>query len=428
MADLTRAGAIEVKELTIISGSGRSESMLPQLVELNLYEDIFDNFLSGKLVIRDCQALSQFFPFVGHEYLRLDIATPTLDPSFGELKRDFFIYACSDKIVDSETSSFYVLSFISKEAIVDMNVRLSRTFRGTSDVMLSELLGEKGLNVDTTEKVFWLAQSSNAFTFCSNWWNPTKCINYIAEHSLNAVDQPDFLFFETKQGFLFESLDNLIDAKKGAITQTFNFDRYARRMNGKDSAELDVNRQFQTVAEIEIKTGFDYIDRLRNGYYGGSTISFNPLTQQYTHRSNDVEFESTKHLNDFAPFPSNTPMTYYGFVRYAPTVYNNFENTLDNSDMAFGLNRQVILERLHTNRVLIKVHGRLDYSIGQMVQLNVPSSNQRDDAVDATDTLASGKYLIGSIRHSIVQGNHECTLELLKDSYAVDIEKMAIKQ
>lgn len=423
----SRAGAIEIKEATIVSGSGRAESVVPQIIEINLYEDIFEHFLTGKILIRDCQALAQFFPFVGHEYLRLTVATPGLDESVGEFSREFFIYSVSDKIIDSQTSAFYTLAFISKEAIVDMNVRLSKTFRGTSDVMLAELLGEKGLNVDQDEKAFWLARSSNNFTFCANWWNPTKCINYITEHSLNGVEQPDFLFYETKNGFIFESLDTLINPNSDAVVQSFRFDRYARSMGEKDSADLDITRQYQTVADMEIKSGYDYIDRLRNGYYGGSTISFNPLTQQYTHRANQVAFETTQHLNKYAPYPENTPMTYYGFVRYAPTVYNNFENSLDNSDMVFGLNRRIILERLNTTRALIKVHGRLDYSIGQMVNLTIPSATQTDDD-ENLDTLASGKYLIGSIRHSMTQGVHEATIELLKDSYIADIEKSVLKQ
>ena len=43
----TRAGAIEIKEATIVSGSGRAESIVPQIIELNLYEDIFEHFLTG---------------------------------------------------------------------------------------------------------------------------------------------------------------------------------------------------------------------------------------------------------------------------------------------------------------------------------------------------------------------------------------------
>ena len=424
---LNRAGEVEIKEATIVSGSGRAESVLPQTIEINLFEDLFEHFLTGKILIRDCQALAQFFPFVGHEYLRLTVKTPGLPVELGEFSREFFIYSVSDRIVDSETSSFYVLAFISKEAIVDMNVRLSKTFRGTSDVILAELLREKGLNVNPDEKAYWLAKSSNAFTFCSNWWNPTKCINFVTEHSLNAIDQPDYLFYETKNGFIFESLDTLINPNSDAVVQTFRFDRYARHMDDKASAKVDIARQYQTVADMEIKSGYDYIDRLRHGYYGGSTISFNPLTQQYTHRANQVAFEDTHHLNDHPPYPEHTPMTYYGFVRYAPTVYNNFENSLDNSDMSFGLNRRIILERLNTTRALIKVHGRLDYSIGQMVRLNIPASNQTDETGEQKiDTLASGKYLIGSIRHSITSGRHECTLELLKDSYIADIENSAL--
>lgn len=423
-----RAGAGNIEDILIISGNGNAESVLPQVVEFDLYEDIFSTFLTGKVVIRDCQALAQFFPFVGHEYLRVTLSTPQVDNEFGKYSGEFFIFSVSDKKMDGDRSAYYVLSFISKEGIVDMNVRLSKTFRGTSDVILTELLGEKGLNVNLENKAFSLGISSNVMTFCSNWWNPSKCIEYVANHSLNNNHQPDFLFYESKYGFVFESLDNLINDESSAVTQSFVFDRYARQMKDKESAPLDIVKEYQQVAGLEIHSGYDYIDRLRNGYYGGSTISFNPLTQQYTHTANQVTFDEQNHLNKFAPYPDGTPMTYYGFTRFAPTVYNNFTKTLDNSDMSFGVRRRTILERLNTTRVNIVVHGRLDYSIGQCVYLTIPSARQSSTKEGDVDTLASGKYLISSIRHVFSAGRHECTMELVKDSYITDINQIAIKE
>jgi hypothetical protein len=40
---------------------------------------------------------------------------------------------------------------------------------------------------------------------------------------------------------------------------------------------------------------------------------------------------------------------------------------------------------------------------------------------DPEDKLLSGNYLIAALCHFINRESHECTIELIKDSYLVDI-------
>ena len=152
MDKLKHAGDVTIREVTIISSNGMGLDVIPQLVSLELYESLYDPFISGKLVLNDAQALRDFFPMVGNEMVRLSFEAPTIGKDFA-YEGDFFLYDSGDTSRISERSSVYVLNFISKEAVIDRNKRISKTLKGNPTDMITYLLGDNGLQ---TEKAVFM--------------------------------------------------------------------------------------------------------------------------------------------------------------------------------------------------------------------------------------------------------------------------------
>ena len=73
---------------------------------------------------------------VGNEFLRLAFVTPSLSDEFA-YRGEYFIYKCSDMVRQGDRLSVYVLHFISKEAVLDQNKKISKTFKGKEKVQLS---------------------------------------------------------------------------------------------------------------------------------------------------------------------------------------------------------------------------------------------------------------------------------------------------
>ena len=59
MADLQFAGEFELNELEIIASSGIALDLLKSCLEINLYESIFSNSLTGNITIADTNDLLQ---------------------------------------------------------------------------------------------------------------------------------------------------------------------------------------------------------------------------------------------------------------------------------------------------------------------------------------------------------------------------------
>ena len=77
--------------------------------------------------------------------------------------------------------------------------------------------------------------------------------------------------------------------------------------------------------------------------------------------------------------------------------------------------------------ISIEVAGRLDYTVGQIVFLDVIQVRpiKKDEPKeDIQDKIYSGKYLITAINHCITREKHECSIELAKDSYIKDFSQV----
>ena len=82
------------------------------------------------------------------------------------------------------------------------------------------------------------------------------------------------------------------------------------------------------------------------------------------------------------------------------------------------------LKQAEANKVTIRVKGRTDYTVGMKINLTVytPKPTRETDTPDDTiDKMHSGNYLISAINHVIDKENHECFMEIIKDSLIFDL-------
>lgn len=55
---INKAGDVSIDEVSIISIKGFSQDITPQVMGIDIYEDLFGTFMTGKLHIRDAQELT----------------------------------------------------------------------------------------------------------------------------------------------------------------------------------------------------------------------------------------------------------------------------------------------------------------------------------------------------------------------------------
>ena len=75
---LQYAGEFILERCELISSSGVAADISKVVVEINIFEDIFSNSLTGSIIITDTNNLADNMPIIGQEYISLKVVTPSL--------------------------------------------------------------------------------------------------------------------------------------------------------------------------------------------------------------------------------------------------------------------------------------------------------------------------------------------------------------
>ena len=412
---LSFAGDVQIRDVTLITTAGFAATITPQVVTIEIFEDIFSPFISGKMVIKDSQELGNLLPLVGEEIIRIDIGTPTI-PAKDSYIGEFYVFKMDDRFKLSERELAYVLHFTSKECIVDVNKKLSRGFSGKISDIVGKILTE---HLETTKELN-IEETKNSTKYVSNFWPITRNMQYLCESALNLKDSPTYIFYENKYGLNFVSLDTLY-SKDNPIFQNFIWDNYTLDV-GKGSVK-DLDKDYQRILEIRTPEVFNYLERLKSGMYGSEMIAFDLLTKQYMQVEYKPNFTETEHLNANPLWSSNAINRPRATLITDHRYYNNFDGYDDVTNSKFIQKRTSLMTQAEAFRLEIIVFGRTDYSVGQKVNVKLPKNTQitKSDQ-DWQDKLYSGNYLIAALCHRITRNRHECVMELIKDSYGMNLD------
>jgi len=75
------AGEVSVDKVKIITSKGVYQDISAQVINIQYYEDLFSPFITGSLIVKDMLDLVNLFPFVGEEFVELEVSTPSLEKS-----------------------------------------------------------------------------------------------------------------------------------------------------------------------------------------------------------------------------------------------------------------------------------------------------------------------------------------------------------
>ena len=200
------AGDVSIDKVQIITPTGFYQDITAQVLNIQFYEDIFAPFITGSIVVKESFDLINLFPFVGEEFLDLEVTTPTLKGS--SIKGKYYIYKLTDREHLGDKNVVYQIHFISVEAIADMNKKVSKTFSGKISDLVEQFVKDKNIGLESTKKII-IDPTNNNVKYISNYWSPIKNLNYLCGNAVNKNKTPNYVFFENRDGFYFISLENL---------------------------------------------------------------------------------------------------------------------------------------------------------------------------------------------------------------------------
>lgn len=418
---LTKAGDVSIEEIKIITTQGFYQDITNQVMAIQIYEDLFSPFMTGTLEVRDSLDLLNVFPLNGEEFLHMKINTPTLQK--GNIDHKFYIFKMADKMPIGDRSDIYTLHFISEEALLDVNKKISKTFEGRCSEIAKRILTDKQFGLQSN-KEFVIEDTSNSTKYISNFWSPIKNLVEICATSVNQNGNASYVFYENRFGFNFVSLEYLYQQDH---YQLFQYDAYVRDVDTNSNVSTrNVTEDYKRIRTVNVPTVYDYVDRNRKGMFASKMITYDPVTKRYNNKNFDMidVYSRQNHLNKFA-YASNKSIYKYSSYLLNMTKYTgNFTGYGDVTNTGCIQNRTSLLSQAEAGKLEITVPGRLDYTVGLKVELKFFKTEpiEQEDS-EIVDSVMSGNYIISAINHYINRKRHECTIEVIKDSLLIDLDR-----
>jgi hypothetical protein len=412
------------------------------VVELNIYESMFANALTGTLVIEDSTGLIGKLPVQGTERLTFKLSTPgslTIDCT-EESGHPMHVYAVSDKQQDGDTKEIFVLHFASREFLRNIRTRVSQAYSGRMNEMVASIVGDE--NYLDSRKTLNVQKTRNQDKITIPNMHPFQAINLLQKRAMADDSQSvGYHFYETPRGFHFRSWESLfVDSRGNPRVAKQSFEYMQGNMTDSTAYSKDENRVTHDYQSVEgyrfINSSHDVATNQASGTYANRVISHNLYDKSY--KISDYHyhnyFNDTKHLDGNKVPVVNTPVDFddksisdYPESKISVMPTSRFIHNEDTGAFGIDVEQDGITtaarlsqynQVLGGTRIEMTIKGQSYLEVGDVVQFNLQTVENKKNSQGKFDPQYSGRYVITKIRHRVTTTDYVNVIEIVKDSVA----------
>lgn len=406
-----------IKDEANLAGSKDYIDIKQLVQEVTLYESVISTSLYCRFVIQDIgNNIIGELPLIGQEKIEVIIST-----LYANYNLNFYIHKIDGRVMD-EKNQAYVIHSVSKEALMNEYTRIRERLGGkkAEDFIEDKLktISDKKLIKDATLYPFDM--------YIPNWRLFDTAI-WMSRRSVasNYKDSVGYLFYETLDGYNFKSLDILFNAPQYPNKST----RYAFAQGNTDVSKTEVNNY--RIIKYSSTKAFDIFEDLRNGAFCHNALYVDINNRNYQNWVTNASsyWDKMTHLGNMTPFPNEDLLKKPSRLVYRPTTISTFGwkpmdaskieslNHIDevNKNFEKSIYRYYFLEY---NKLEISIPGDLKLRAGSVINVSIPSPKRTSTKKVIEDKRLSGKYLVHSVKHTILNRTELRTIATLtRDSF-----------
>ena len=437
----------ELKTITIFSNNGKLFDIYPQMIEVNMFEDIYNSTMSGSVVISDSIDLFASTPFNGFEYIKIIMNKKGYSKDI-ILDKTFRIYKMQMGDVSKTTTSnqVYTLYFCSEENILSLSRVISKSYRGqtTSNIIRDILFNQLNVLQDRVPSEN-IEESFGRNNVIIPYLNPLTAINWISSRTLDSNGMPSFMFFENRNGFNFQSLDKIF---KQETKVKYTYDAKNIEKENENSGE-----EYHDVISYQFMNVYDIMRATTNGMFSGVLKAIDLLKQRADDTVFDYEeeFNKSTHVENMMitkmeqrkipySFENNnedrlknkTTKNYFAFRRMYPTNLTQSRSSyitqkqpglVPNLVESWMLQRVSKINQLNYFKLKLVVPGDTLVTIGDIIEFRIPLVAKKVKGEKNENPYYSGRYLVTAIRHMIDYQKYEMIIEATRDCVVEEYPK-----
>ena len=447
------AGDYVLKSVVLMNHVGFKVDVKHIMLELNIYESIYNNAVTGSIVIADEGNQIARMSIQGLERIAFHLKTPgvaygkedVVDAS-EETGEPYHIYKISDRKQINRGVMTYTLHFASREFMRNIRTKVSQAYDGKYDRAVINIMKDKNY-LDSRKKLHYEPTGNSNKIVIPNL-SPFDAIDMIARKSISDKSNGvGYYFYETTGGYYFRSWQNMITNQGNFARpsrQQFYYQPLKMSSHSNSTKQDKIERAFETVEAYEFVNNFhDVAANTALGTYGHRVISHDLFNKTYdiTDYNFHNEFRDTPHTdtveNGGNRFPiSDTPVDYdnndnvsdYAEARVSLQTVTPFLHDKDVGKYGLeplqdGLKTgQKISQQnqvVHGTALKLVIKGQSQVQAGQLITFNLGDVNSANTD-NPNDPRFSGNYIITKVRHQVVKDQYRMILECAKDSVATE--------
>ena len=434
-------------------GNPKEINLLNMYTSIVIHEKISSTFMYGVISITDTSGIIETLPIIGEERIEFRIKKKMADDEYFEVKG--FVYKVSNRVKNPESKSieYYDLCFITENAMINQTKRISKTYDGKVSEMVQKISSEY-FKLEKVEKIdekkpkpydtiLIEATSDNNKITIPNV-RPIDALDFLTRFSYsgNGKDKDPFnttfYFYQTRQGYFYQSLENIITKNQ----QKEKKDNYfiANDVQIKND-DIDVIDGF-TVIEYRFLNLYDNFKSSNTGYYGGTNVGFDSLTKTiHNHVLNYSDsFDNLIHLekndtnsDDFLFKKSPEKIIHTSLPTKKGSSESGYVKTKTSDDIFYTKEEKIKMlkntkrQRFNNGLVVeIDIPSNPYLNVNDIVELRFPSFERNNNQkLFLDDKYFSGDYIVIGIKHVLSNIENKIwgmTVTLLKDSYKSKVE------
>ena len=443
-----KAGDYNLPHIDLINHRGEAIDLKFIFIELNLYESIYKNAVTGTLILTDAKNQIGRLEVQGLERIAFKLSSPgttevedMLDASV-ETGEPFHIYKITDRKQLGPGVMQYTLHFASREFMRNMRTKVSQAYNGRLDLAVQKILREEDY-IDSRKKLKY-EKTGNANKIVIPNLRPFDAIQMIADRSIpEKSNTVGYYFYQTIKCFHFRSWDSMVSKQGNAkrpIAQTF---KYVPMKFKDDAIKNKIKDDMQSVQQYRFLNNFhDVAANTALGTYGHRVTSYDLYAKSIY--NGDWNFHEMFDFTIHTDFENNYRDAEKVPIAGGPVDYDNDKNVSDypeartslqsttqflhnkevnaiygSSHVAESMLRGVQVSKqnqiIHGTTLKLVVKGQSYLEPGDLIEFKIRPVDA--DKVDIEeDYRYSGQYVITKIRHQITSDIYTMVLECAKDS------------
>ena len=365
------------------------------VLSIDYYESIFEPVFEFEILFITNEGVLSDLQLRGTERVSLEIQHGS-----GTLEFDGLVVTSFCQNESESTANSFVIR-VSPESVIN-NQKERCTKRYDPKVKASTHV-ENILKINIKEvkdEMLDIEETANSDGFFGNYWTPFKAIYWLARRAMSGSmpedgggsDRVGFLFWMTKTGYKFKSIDTIIsDGKKNGVLQYFqndvisdnpNFDLY----NPKFEYDQDIIMQMNNSMYGEKRKYFNL-----HSLFDTKEVAFSKSNSKQAHLGDEEMVNLDFDLNENPSRTTRVPIVDFTM---------RMDGTINSGDGEYNPHKVISQSRMRYESLLCKslratVPMNIELEAGRVINVKLIKS------MGGVDNWMSGYYLIKDLRHAV---------------------------